>query len=531
MVEVHGVSKNGVLVAPHAAAAEAGAEVLRAGGSAVEAMVAAAATIAVVYPHMNGIGGDGFWIIAEPGRPPVAIEGCGPAGAKATIAAYNEAGHDQVPSRGPLAALTVPGTVGGWKLALELAEPLGSGMPLRDLLAQAAAAAKDGITVSRSQAALTAEKLDELKPQPGFADVFLVDGKAPDEDARLTQPKLADTLDHLGRAGLGDFYRGDVGATLARDLDRMGSPVTEVDIRGFEARRSRPLSVKIKGATLFNTPPPTQGLAALLILAIFDRLGVERGEGFDHVHGIVEATKRAFLIRNAVVTDPRLEAPDVAPFLSEASIRREVAAIDMKRAAPWPDPSEPGDTIWMGAIDRNGVAVSFIQSVFWEFGSGAVSPGTGVLLQNRGSSFSLRPGALNALRPGRRPFHTLNPALARFDDGRVLSYGSMGGDGQPQFQAQLFTRMVQFGVDMAEAVALPRWLLGKTWGSDSSSLKVEHHFDTSVVEQLSRAGHFIEVVPAAGSDNFGHAGAVRWRPGGDIEGVHDPRADGGAGRG
>ncbi|ODN69000.1 gamma-glutamyltransferase family protein [Methylobrevis pamukkalensis] len=502
---------------------------LKAGGSAVEAMVAAAATIAVVYPHMNAIGGDGFWVIAAPGRPPVAVEACGPAAAKATIEAYHKRGFGTVPERGPLAALTVPGTVGGWKLALDLAAPLGAGMPLRELLADAIGRAKDGSPVSSSQARLTQAHLGELAPQPGFAGVFLDDGKAPAEGSLQRQPRLADTLDHLANAGLDDFYRGDVGATMAADLADAGSPLGAADFERFEARRAKPLAVRLKGATVYNTAPPTQGLASQIILGVFDRLAIKRGESFEHVHGLVEATKRAFLIRDRVVTDPRLDAPDIAEFLTPEGLEREAQAIDMKRAAPWPDPAAPGDTIWMGAIDRNGVAVSFIQSVYWEFGSGVVSKRTGVLFQNRGLSFKLHPEALNALAPGRRPFHTLNPPLAVFDDGRVLTYGSMGGDGQPQFQAQIFTRMAHFAMPVAEAIAAPRWLLGKTWGSDTTTLKLEHDFDTSVVEQLLRVGHEAETVPAGTPGGFGHAGAVLRSARGDIEGAHDPRADGGAG--
>ncbi len=527
MVAITDRSKRGVVVAPHGAAAEAGAEVLRAGGNAVEAMVAAAAAIAVVYPHMNGIGGDGFWLISAPGREPVAIEGCGRAAARATIPFYEKAGYDAIPFRGPLAALTVPGTVAGWALALDLAAP-SRPMPLTDILGPAIAAAKGGSPVSRSQAALTAEHLSVLSQQPGFSAVFLDDGEAPTEGVAQSQPRLADVLDHLARSGLPEFYRGDVGATLAADLEDAGSPLRLDDFRKAEAKRTRPLSVRLKDGTVYNTPPPTQGLASAMILALYDRLGVARGEGFDHVHGLVEATKVAFRHRDKVVTDPRLEAPDYSGLLTPDGLDREVQAIDRKRAAPWPQPASKGDTIWMGAIDRDGMAVSFIQSVYWEFGSGVVSPRTGILMQNRGASFSLRPGHLNALAPGRRPFHTLNPALARFDDGRTLVYGSMGGDGQPQFQAAVFTRIARYGAGLAEAVARPRWLLGRTWGAETTTLKLEQDFDTDVVEQLRRAGHETETVPSSGRDTFGHAGAVMRTPRGDIEGTHDPRADGGA---
>jgi gamma-glutamyltranspeptidase/glutathione hydrolase len=171
--------------------------------------------------------------------------------------------------------------------------------------------------------------------------------------------------------------------------------------------------------------------------------------------------------------------------------------------------------------------VSFIQSVYWEYGSGCVLPGTGVLLQNRGTSFSLDPTALNPLQPGRRPFHTLNPALVTFDDGRVLVYGSMGGDGQPQFQAQVFARY-NFGMGLAAAIEAPRFLFGRTWGDITTQLRMEPRFDDTLVAKLRAAGHEIEFSAEPSSPLFGHAGAVLRHPRGRLEAAHDPRSDGGA---
>jgi len=182
----------------------------------------------------------------------------------------------------------------------------------------------------------------------------------------------------------------------------------------------------------------------------------------------------------------------------------------------------------MGAADHHGLAVSYIQSLYWEFGSGCVLPATGVLMQNRGASFSLDPGAFNALAPGRLPFHTLNPALATLKDGRVIAYGAMGGDGQPQSQAALFTRHVLYGQPLDRAVDAPRWLLGRTWGSPRTNLRMESRFDGGLIDRLKVAGHDVEVLPEAYSDTMGHAGAVVLHPDGTLEGAHDPRADGGA---
>ncbi|HUI96314.1 MAG TPA: gamma-glutamyltransferase [Xanthobacteraceae bacterium] len=518
--------RHGVAAAPHHTAAEAGRAVLGEGGNAIEAMVAMAAAIAAVYPHMNHIGGDGFWLLRERSGRVRALMAGGRAGSNARRELYR--GHETIPPRGPLAALTVPGAVAGWALALEAAKAEGGRLPLATLLAPAIRHAADGYVVTRSQARLTAEKLAELEDVPGFAQTFLADGKPPEAGATMKQSALAATLDHLAHAGLDDFYRGDVGREIAADLERIGSPVTRADLAQHRAAVAEPLSVVLDAGTLCNTPPPTQGLASLMILALFARLRVSSAESFDHVHGLVEATKRAFRVRDRVITDPdRLPAPPER-FLDRAFLDAEAQKIDRRKAARWPAPFREGDTVWMGAADRDGRVVSYIQSLYWEFGAGCVLPATGVLMQNRGASFSLEPGALNALAPGRLPFHTLNPALATLADGRVIAYGTMGGDGQPQSQAALFTRHVLYRQPLDRAIDAPRWLLGRTWGSPHTNLRLEARFDGNLIDQLLSAGHDVEVLSEPYSDTMGHAGAVVLHPDGTLEGAHDPRADGGA---
>jgi gamma-glutamyltranspeptidase/glutathione hydrolase len=520
--------RRGVVAAPHHAAAEAGRAVLSEGGNALEAMVAMAATIAAVYPHMTHIGGDGFWLVRLPNGEVHALMGAGRAGAEASIDLYRRQDYDDIPPRGPLAALTAPAAVAGWMLALEAARANGARLPLRTLLDAAIRHARDGYVVSRSQARLTKANLESLKDVPGFAATFLIDGKPPVVGAVCRQPALAATLDHLADAGLEDFYRGDVGREIAADLARIGSPVTRADLERTRAVLAEPLSVAIEAGTLYNAPPPTQGLASLIILALFDRMRVTEAEGFDHIHGLVEATKRAFRVRDRVITDPdRAPAPPLQ-FLDAKFLDAEILKIDRRKAAKWPASGNGGDTIWMGAADASGVVVSYIQSLYWEFGSGCVLPATGVLMQNRGASFSLDPKALNALEPGRQPFHTLNPALAVLADGRIMAYGTMGGDGQPQTQAALFSRHVLYRVPLADAIDRPRWLLGRTWGSAVTSLRVEDSFDGNLLDRLLSAGHDVDVLPERHSDTMGHAGAVIIHQNGTLEGGHDPRADGGA---
>ena len=520
--------RRGVVAAPHAAAVEDGRAILAEGGNAIEAMLAMAASIAVVYPHMNHLGGDGFWLIREPSGRVRALMGAGPAGAKATQRFYRDASYDEIPTRGPLAALTVPAAVGAWLRAQEAAKGQGGKLPLEMLLTPAIGRARDGYVVTRSQARLTAEKLPEMEKAAGFKKAFLPDGKVPDIGARLKQTEFAATLEQLARAGLDDFYRGDVGREIGTDLDRIGSPVTRADLEKYRATVAEPLSVTTQAGTLYNSPPPTQGLASLMILALFDRLRVAQAERFEHVHGLVEATKRAFRVRDQVITDPDKISGNLDQYLSPAFIDAEASKIDARKAARWPAPYGEGDTIWMGAADAKGLVVSYIQSLYWEFGSGCVLPATGILMQNRGASFSLDPKSLNALAPGRRPFHTLNPALAALKHGRIVAYGTMGGDGQPQSQAAVFTRYVNFRQPLAKALDAPRWLLGRTWGSTHTNLRMESRFDSNLLDRLLSAGHDVAVLDDAYSDTMGHTGAVVLHPDGTLEGGHDPRADGGA---
>src|SRR6476660_772902 len=254
--------------------------------------------------------------------------GAGPAGGKATQRFYRDAGFDEIPARGPLAALTVPGAVGAGLLAQDAAKGQGGKLPLGLLLGPAIGRARAGYTVTRSQARLTAEKLPEMDKATGFAKAFMLDGKVPEVGARLKQTEFAATLEHLAHAGLDDFYRGDVGREIAADLERIGSPVTRADLENYGAIVDEPLSVATQLGTLYNTPPPTQGLASLIILALFERLRVPQAESFEHIHGLVEATKRAFRVRDRVVTDPDKITVDLGRFLQPAFLDGEVEQID-----------------------------------------------------------------------------------------------------------------------------------------------------------------------------------------------------------
>ncbi|MFM8554694.1 MAG: gamma-glutamyltransferase family protein [Betaproteobacteria bacterium] len=540
------LARRAIAVAPHSLAAQSALEVLREGGNALEAMIAAAATIAVVYPHMNSIGGDGFWVISGPRGVPGGIDASGSSAAAATRDWYAKRGYGgptpargpAIPFRGGLAALTVAGTVSGWGAAHHLSRSaLGGRLPLSRLLEDAIYYARDGAPVTHSQHALTAAKQAEIGATPGFADTFLVDGKSPARGTLFRQPRLADTLASIARHGTDAFYRGALARQMAAELAQVGSPLALSDLNAHQARRVDPLSLNAHRATLLNMVPPTQGVVSLMILGLMERIGARYPwmtpgadarsgpEGAAFIHAQVEATKLAFRVRDAHVTDPAFMKLDARELLNAARLDALAQAFDPARAAPWGRRTDPGDTIWMGVIDANGIAVSFIQSIYHEFGSGVVLADSGVNWQNRGASFSLDPSHINTLEPRKKPFHTLNPALAQLDCGRLVVYGTMGGDGQPQTQATIFNRMRYFGDTPQQAIARPRWLLGRTWGKASDTLKLESRFDPQVVAQLQAWGHEVETI-GAWDEAVGHAGMLIRHPNGVLEGGYDPRSDG-----
>jgi gamma-glutamyltranspeptidase/glutathione hydrolase len=320
-------------VAPHHLASQSAVAVLREGGSAIEAMVAAAATIAVVYPHMNGLGGDGFWLIVPPEGEPIAIDASGAAGSLATPEAY--AGLAQIPHRGPQAALTVAGTVSGWDEALKVSQTLtGKALPLARLLEDAIRYAADGTPVTASQSSASAGKLAELRDLPGFAETFLVNGQPPVAGSRFRQPALASTLKQLVDDGLDSFYRGPLARRLAAGMAACGLPVTLADLQQHRARRPAPLKLQHQHGELWNLAPPTQGLVSLAILGITDRLAMHDADDAQTVHRIVEATKQAFGLRDAHITDPRHLDVDIQSLLDPQALQQLADNIDDRQAAP-----------------------------------------------------------------------------------------------------------------------------------------------------------------------------------------------------
>ncbi len=523
---------NVAFTAPHSEAAEIGLSVLKEGGSAVDAMVAAAAAIAVVYPHMNSLGGDGFWVIQKPGLEPVAIDACGSSGSLATIDHYQtilaEKNLEAIPNRGGLAAITQAGTIAGWHLAREISNN-GKALPLSRLLAPAYELAKKGITITESLQAASEKTFDELNGFSAFSDVYLDDGKTLKAGGTLKNPCLADMIDHLIRSDLGlmDFYRGDISKSVIGGLANVDSPITGEDIAKFNAEQVIPLTTKISKGQLFNMVAPTQGLASLMILGLYDRVYQKGWSETERVHHIVECTKQAFLIRDQCVCDRARMNKAAQEFLEPKFLDSLAENVNSNAALPWPKPAEHGDTIWMGALDKGGTMVSFIQSIYWEFGSGVVIPDLGLVWNNRGLSFSLDKNHHNYLAPYAKPLHTLNPAFALLDDGRRFSYGTMGGEGQPQTQATLFARHIYEGLPLDEAIAKDRWLLGRTWGDVSNNLKIEENLFNEVGDSLHKLGHEVTCVPSQ-IEMMGHAGGIILDRNGDLQVATDPRSDGAA---
>ena len=410
----------GMVVAPHHLAAQAGLAVLRDGGNAIEAAVATAAAIAVLYPHMNSLGGDNFWLISD-GGPPRAIDACGPAAAAATIDFYQAQEVDTIPERGPLAALTVGGAVGGWQAALAIAAEWGGTLPVARLLDDAIAYARDGFPVTRSQHDNSRAKLDELRDVAGFAGHYLAAGAVPAIGDNFTQKPLAATLERLAAAGLDDFYRGDLGREIAAALAAAGSPLARADLEAYAALAVEPLAVQLASGTAYSMPPPTQGLASLMILGLYERLGIGAGDSFEHIQGLIECTKEAFRVRDAYVTDPAYMTVDPTEFLKKDYLDRTAVVVDLTRAAPFGTRPGAGDTVWFGAIDNEGRAVSAIQSIYWEFGSGVVLDGLGGHLAESRHLVPARPGRGQSADAGAAavPHHppVAGPARRRPPDG------------------------------------------------------------------------------------------------------------------
>lgn len=522
-----------MVVSPHSLASQAGVAILQAGGSAIDAAIATAAVLAVVYPHMTSVGGDAFWLIHDARTGAVqALDAAGAAPAAATIDWFRERGLAEIPLRGVVpATVTVPGAVDGWCEA----HARHGRLPLSADLAAAVRYAREGFPVTQRLAEWIERNADALAVDPAATRIFLAGGRRPAVGRRLVNPDLARTLERLGAAGRAGFYEGETARALARWSRERGGFFTERDLAAQRARWTEPISATYRGVTIHETPPPSQGLSVLQALRLVESydLGALPYLGPDHVHLLVQAKQIAFHDRDRFVADPAFVPVPVARLLSPAYIAERRRLIDPARALPWDRvPSAgslTGDTVYVGAVDDAGNAASLIQSLYFGFGAGVVAEETGIVLQNRGAYFSLDPDHPNRLEPGKRPLHTLIASLA-FRDGRLWQVmGCMGADGQPQIHLQVYTALIDFGLDIQRAVEAPRWLAGRfALGDARDLLNLEGRFADATVAELARRGHAINRW-TAWNELAGHAHGITLDPAsGARVGGADPRSDGAA---
>jgi gamma-glutamyltranspeptidase/glutathione hydrolase len=480
------MAAHGMAATSHPLATLTALDVLRAGGNAVDAAIAAVAMQCVVEPESTGIGGDCFVLYSKGGALPIALSGAGRAPAKAHVEWYAERQIREIAVQTPHAA-TVPGAIDAWCL---LNREHGT-KPLAELLEPAAKAADEGYVVTPRVAHDWARNVGKLQ-DPIIAKVMLRDGKPPRAGDTMRNPALARTLRRIGRKGREAFYEGEVARDIVNRLKELGGLHEEED---FAAQRSswvEPIHASYRGYDVYECPPANQGLTALMILKTLEgyKMSGDSLSEADRLHLIAEATKAAYHVRNTKIGDPDFVNVDVELYLSEAWAERTRREIRLDCALPrryW-DGIEHKDTIYLCVVDRDGNAVSFINSLFSAFGTGIMAPESGVILHNRGSGFRTTPGHPSAIAPGKRPFHTLIPGMLVRDGRSVMPFGVMGGQYQAVGHATFLHRLIDRGMDPQQAAEAPRIFAYR------GALQVEHFVPEPVRADLARRGHAIELI-------------------------------------
>jgi gamma-glutamyltranspeptidase len=529
------------LATPHSLATDAGRRAFEEGGNALDAALAAAAMLAVVYPHQCSPGGDLFAVVSAPPRRLTAVNG---SGAAPLAIDPNEVRAAEMPVRGPL-TITVPGVVAAWEALVDLGARLG----LRPALAPAVAAAEEGVPVAPGLARAIAAAAPVLAEDPGMAEIFLPEGRPLAEGATVRQTSLARTLHAVAEHGAEPLYRGDIGERLATGLGGLGSPMTREDLAAHQTQVVRPLGGRYRDREILTAPPNSQGFALLQILAALERIGPQP-DPLGVSAAAMEALFRAVSEdRDRWLCDPRRTRVPLDELLGEEYLdeltrraRDAVTATAEGEGLPRPgrgkgaggrgspEPSPPsmprGDTVAVVAMDAEGYAVSLIQSVFESFGSGILEPSTGLILHNRGTSFSLDPGHPAALEGWVRPPHTLTPVLVLDPNGRVeAAVGAMGGRAQPQILSQVLIRLLDVGEVPESAVAAPRWIVPDTSkGEPPGAIRAEPDAAGPLERNGAVAGNRLVVLDRHAED-AGH-GQVVVSDGGTITAGSDPRADG-----
>jgi len=525
-------SDRGVITTPHHLASAAGLRILNEGGTAIDAMLAAGATLAVVYPHMTGIGGDAIWMIHSGDQDNQTsneqvrcIMGIGQSGQKLPSG-------DTIHLRGPTAVATTAGAMASWQNAHQIStEQWKSQLDWPELLADAIHWAEQGVPISKSQAFWQKQRAKLIADLPDLtllathadSNAFLQAGEI------LKQPRLAATLRTLASNGVMDFYQGGIAQALAEGFANIECGLTLTDLMATRAPIVKPLSIRYRDGHFYNFPPPTQGLytlQAMLALQSFSIAEMENGSA-DYFHALVESIKPALQRRNRELHDPLPEGWDFESSLTTDAGRQYAAAINPKQATDWVDPGRPADTVWLSATDAEGRTACLMQSLFHDFGSGCMIGDTGVLWQNRAASFQQNPAHPNHWAPGKRPAHTLNPSCYLADDGQRYFFGTQGGDGQPQTQLVIATQLIDFKQELDQALLAPRFLQGRSFFDSTDNLKLEENIAFDVRTELTNRGHQVETIPAL-SPFTGQAGVISISPKGKRCAMHDPRGEGNA---
>jgi gamma-glutamyltranspeptidase/glutathione hydrolase len=511
-----------MIATPHHIASSIGLDVLRDGGSAVDAAIAANAAMTVLLPDQTSIGGDCFLQVWPAGdAAPQGFNGSGRSPAAASADQVRAAGFETMPRRGPW-TVTIPGTIDAWFAAHERHGVL----PMGRLLAPASNLARDGFEISARLAAAIAVNAGDLVQDPYAAAIFLDNGAAPAPGFRLGNPGLANALDRIGAAGRDEFYTGAIAAQiLAVTGPAAGGWMTADDLANHAGFDVDPVATTYRDATIWELPPNSQGITAQLALAMMERQPF--GAAWDDpawLHVQLEAKKRAFSIRDRYLGDPAAMTVSVDEILDPATVDALWADFDPD-AATTGQATLPGDTIYLAAIDANGLAVSLIQSIYQGFGSGVVAGDTGIVLQNRGSYFSLVPGQPNELAGGKLPLHTLMPGMIDIPGRARGAFGTQGGDAQAQIHMQLASHLVDDGVTPQEAIDRPRWFGGDA-RVDPFAVVVEADMPWAAIEGLQARGHVVTQVEP-GWPHAGYAQMVlRDATTGELRGAADPRAEG-----
>ena len=518
------LATHGMVAAPHYLAAQAGLDLLKAGGNALDAAIAANAVLQVVFPQLVGLGGDLFLLFYDARSERLhALNASGRSAGTATIERYLSLGYTSMPDFG-IHTITVPGCAHGWGVASERFGRLG----LARALAPAIAYAEDGFPVGPSLHRALTYMSTANHAHRSFHDHFMPDGRIPLAGSILRRPDLGRTLKSIADRGPDEFYRGAIAERIASFFAREGGLLTLDDLAAHTSDWVTPLHVSFAGLDVYELPPNTQGITALQMLGMLD--GLELGDGplaAETVHLAVEAKKVAWADRSVYLADPAYMRVDPESLIAPSYLSRRRTLIDRLRAQPTVTPGGfDGDTIYLCAADEEGNAVSLIQSNYRGFGSGLVVDGTGIVLQNRGAYFSLASGLANSLAPNKRPLHTLIPSLAMRNGRPAVVFGAMGGDSQPLIHTQVYTSLARFGLNMQAAIELPRWAHGAKEPGANEELRIESRFPPETAAALRRMGH--DVVALGPWDSaVGHAqGIVIDAETGVLSGGADPRAEG-----